>query len=157
MCIVIDMNTLAPVFNQGSKKHKEFKPVRQWVVEGNGHLVYGGTGYKDELKKVPRYSRLFRLLKDAGRAFEVNEILVDSEHARLIKKTRGTNCDDQHIIAIFIVSGCRLFCSEDSRADKHIKNKNLYPKKHPVPMIYRNHKHAPLLNPKNIVKLSNIN
>ena len=156
MCIVIDMNTLPSVFNQESKKHNEFKPVRHWVVEGKGHLVYGGTEYKDELKKLRRYSRIFRLLKDAGRAFEVNGIMVDTEHARILKKTRGTDCNDQHIIAIFVVSGCVLFCSEDSRADKHIKNKNLYPKKHPTPRIYRNRKHTSLLNPKNIMKLRNI-
>lgn len=150
------MNILPSVFKQESKKHNEFEPVRHWVAEGKGHLVYGGTGYKDELKKMHKYFRIFRLLKDAGRAFEVNGIMVDDECARLLEETQGTDCNDQHIIAIFVVSRCRLFCSEDSRADKHIKNKNLYPKKHPIPMIYRNRKHTFLLNSKNIVKLHNI-
>lgn len=49
MCIVVDINTLALVFSPESKKHAEFSPVKKWVEEGRGFVVYGGTSYKAEL------------------------------------------------------------------------------------------------------------
>jgi hypothetical protein len=156
MCIVIDTNTLAQVFNQNSKAHQDFEPVRHWVTEGEGHVVYGGTKYKKELLKAQRYLRLFRLLKDANRAFEIEKEMVDAECLRLKQATKGTNCNDQHIIAIFIVSGCRLFCSCDSQSDKYITDNSLYPKGHPRPSIYRSLNHKHLLKRRYIVKLRNV-
>ena len=156
MCIVIDTNTLALVFNQNTVGHEEFEPVRKWVTTGPGHVVYGGTKYKEELSRAYRYLRMFRLLKDARRACEIDQNMVDVEHARLDQKTAGTGCNDQHIIAIFVVSACRLFCSHDTCADKYIRDKSLYPKKHPPPSIYRTSKHVHLLCKKYIVKLRNV-
>lgn len=156
MCIVIDTNTLAHVFNESSAGHQDFEPVFDWVTTGPGHVVYGGTKYKKELWKAPRYLRIFRLLKDARRACEIDQNMVDEEHARLDQKTQGTDCNDQHIIAIFVVSGCRLFCSHDRCADKYIRDKSLYPKRHSRPSIYRNRKHQRLLCQKYIVKLRNV-
>ena len=156
MCIVIDTNSLAHVFNNNSIQHQHFQPVFQWIVEGEGHVVYGGTKYKDELLKAHRYLRLFRRLKDARRAFEIDQGMVDAEGVRLEEKTKGTNCNDQHIIAIFVVSGCRLFCSLDNKADKYIRDKSLYPKGRARPSIYRNRNHEHLLSRKYIVRLRNV-
>lgn len=156
MCIVIDTNAISDVFNQNSKQHKDFQPVRHWIVEGEGHAVYGGAKYKEELSKAHRYLRLFRLLKDARRAFEIDQGMIDTEQIRLEKETEGLACNDQHIIAIFVVSGCRLFCSHDSRADKYIRDKSLYPKGHARPSIYRSCNHQHLLSRKYIVKLRNV-
>ena len=156
MCIVIDINTLALVFNQNTAGHQEFEPVRNWVITGSGHVVYGGTKYKKELSRAYRYLRLFRLLKDKRRACEIDQNMVDAEHARLDQKTQGTGCNDQHLIAIFAVSGCRLFCSHDRCADKFIRDKSLYPKNHPRPSIYRTRRHEHLLCTRYIVKLRNV-
>ncbi len=156
MCIVIDTNALAPVFNQNSKSHQDFEPVCHWVTKGDGHIVYGGTKYKKELLKAHKYLRLFRRLKDARRAYEINEDLVNAEHVQLKQKTKGTDFNDQHIIAIFVVSRCRLFCSCDSRSDKYIRDKSLYPKRHTRPSIYRNSKHKHLLSQQYIVRLHNV-
>jgi len=156
MCIVIDTNALSYVFNQNSKGHQDFEPVRKWVIEGEGRIVYGGTKYKEELLKAHRYLRLIRRLKDARRACEIKEELVNAECVRLEKTTKGTNCNDQHIIAIFVVSGCRLFCSCDSRSDKYIRDKSLYPKGQPRPSIYRSCNHRHLLSRKYIVRLRNV-
>src|ERR1700690_3851944 len=119
MCIVIDTNVFATVFNKNCKMHNEFEPVRYWITQGEGHVVYGGSKYKKELKTAYKYLRIFKLLKDARRAFEIKAAVVDAEEARLKRITSGTDCNDQHIIAIFIASGCRLFCSVDNRADKY--------------------------------------
>jgi hypothetical protein len=60
MCIVIDVNTLASVFNPETEKHEEFSPVKRWIEGGKGFVIYGGTKYKAELQKTFRYLRLIR-------------------------------------------------------------------------------------------------
>ncbi len=52
MCIIIDVNALNEVFNTDSVNHLEFKPVRDWIIEGKGKVLYGGTKYRDELMRT---------------------------------------------------------------------------------------------------------
>jgi hypothetical protein len=82
--------------------------------------------------------------------------LVDAREAELIAITQGTGCDDQHIIAILCVSGCRLVCSRDSRSYEFIKCKRYYPKRCRVPRIYSSSKNVDLLSDKNCARLRNI-
>jgi hypothetical protein len=49
MCIIIDADTLGLVFNPETKEHKKFKPVLEWINNGKGKIVYGGTKYEKEL------------------------------------------------------------------------------------------------------------
>lgn len=155
MCIVIDTNALAPVFNESCADHVQFSPIRDWIIDGDGFIVWGGSKYERELKKAVRYLRLFRLLKDSGKAVEVSKKLVNATEKSTKLKSKGTKCNDQHIISIFIVSGCRLLCSIDNSADKYIKNKTFYPKKHKIPSIYRGLNQKHLLVKKNIVEIRN--
>ena len=58
MCIVIDTNAMPSVFNSNCTNHKEFAPVRSWIINGRGHLVFGGTKYKKEICQMGRYRRI---------------------------------------------------------------------------------------------------
>lgn len=58
MCIVIDINTMAAVFNVNSEKHDEFKHVRAWIEKGHGVIVYGGSKFIKELTRASRYLSL---------------------------------------------------------------------------------------------------
>lgn len=49
MPIIIDINCLGSVFDSRSKKHGDFKPVFDWITNGKGKLVYGGSTFKREL------------------------------------------------------------------------------------------------------------
>jgi len=155
MCLVVDANVFSSVFRCDSCQHVDFAPVLRWITTGPGFLVYGGTKYNDELRNAKRYLGVFIELKNKGRAKEVNRTLVD-QHEQLVKNLLGQNkCDDFHIIAIFRVSGCALFCSNDARADCYIKDRRLYEKGQHPPSIYRNKSHRTLLNPHNIVQIRN--
>lgn len=156
MCVVIDANTFAKVFNSDCADHAKFAPVKTWVMEGRGRIVYGGTKYKTELVNAPKYLKLFRLLKDSKRAFEVRQDLVDEREREILGLTAGSDCDDQHIIAIFCVSKCLLFCSSDSRAYPFIKDKRLYPKRHKRPAIYKSSRNSSLLCDRYIVPIQNL-
>jgi hypothetical protein len=126
MCVVIDMNVLCCVFQASNPQHQDFSPVKIWVTQGNGFIVFGGTHYKEELRKAKSYFGLFLELSKQGKVKQVNHELVD-EHERQVEAILGhPDCDDAHLIAIIRVSGCRLICSNDRRADKHLKNRKCY-------------------------------
>lgn len=127
MCIVVDTNTLAPVFNEKSDRHPEFVHVKNWIDKGHGFLVFGGTKFKEELGKAYRYLRLIRLMKDSGQAVAIRDDVVDAEEERVKALTDGTGCDDQHIIGLLSASKCPLVCSDDARAYPYFRDRNLYP------------------------------
>ncbi len=156
MCLVVDANVFSSVFRSDSCNHAEFAPVLSWITDGPGFLVYGGTKFNDELKNAKRYLAVFIELKKKGKAKEVSRALVD-QHEEVVKNLVGHDkCDDFHIIAIFRVSGCLLFCSNDARADCYIKDKQLYENGQRPPSIYRSGKHRKLLNQHNIVQIRNV-
>jgi hypothetical protein len=155
MCIVIDTNAFAPVFNDNCEAAFQFAPIKDWILSGNGFIVFGGSKYRRELKKSYRYLRLIRELKKIRKAVEVSKSLIDSFENNLKIKTANTQCNDQHIIAIFCVSKCLLFCSNDSSFDKFLKNKAYYPKGQKIPKIYRSLKNKALVDDKYITKIQN--
>ena len=118
--------------------------------------MFGGTKYKRELKKAYRYLRLFRQLKDAHRAIEIRQDMVDVCERWLIKEIKQTKCNDQHIIAIFSVSNCHLLCSHDAKSYKFVRNKQYYPKRQKLPLIYRSAKNKELLCDRHIVDLRHV-
>ncbi len=64
MSIIIDTNTLAPVFDSDCELFDEFRPVFDWVnCTSEAVFVYGGTTYKAELIKAKKYFRILSLLK----------------------------------------------------------------------------------------------
>ena len=144
MCIVVDINTLAPVFSENCRRHQDFLDIKKWINAGKGFLVYGGTKYKNELGKT-RYLRLIRLMKDAGRAVPIRDDVVDSMEATLLTKTKGMKCDDQHIIALLGASWCPLLCSADLRSFDYIKDRSLFPSGMPQVRIYTSARNADLL------------
>ena len=108
MCIVIDTCTFASVFDPNSRKHNDFRPVRRWIVSGNGKVVYGGTKYKQELRKTSKYLRIIAELSKASRVVAIPDESVDAKQREIEKAFNHRDFDDPHIVAIVIVSGCRL-------------------------------------------------
>lgn len=127
MCIVVDINTLAPVFNETCERHPDFVHVKVWIEKRHGFLVFGGTKFKEELHKAYRYLRLVRQMKDSGHAVAIRDDVVDTEEERVKELTAGTGCDDQHIIGLLCASRCPLVCSGDARAYPYLRDRNLYP------------------------------
>lgn len=145
MCIVIDVNALAMVFDGSNAKHNEFSPIKEWITDGKGFLVFGGKKYKRELEKLVQYLKIIRLLKDGGKAISIKDDVVDTIENNVIEKTTGTNCNDQHIIALLAASKCSLLCSTDISSFDFIKDRSLYPKKSPKVKIYKSIKNKNLL------------
>jgi len=155
MCIVIDANTIACVFEEDCKKHNDFRPVKNWIYEGGGKMVVGGTKFKSEIYGMRKYAKVFKLLKDARKLCEIVDSEVDNKEQAILKMTAMTNCNDQHVIALISVSGCRLVCSEDKASFKYLKDCRFYPKGK-RPKIYSSKANKKLLTSNFIVKLSSL-
>lgn len=157
MCFVLDINAFHIVFNTSHCTHKEFKPLLKWLYgQPKTCLVVGGTHYRNELKNLNSHLARLVELRRAGKLRYICDSLVDQEETRLKMTVQHKNFDDPHIVAIFCVSGCRIFASKDKRADPFIKMKKLYPKGQTPPSIYRSHTQKSLLCNSNIVSLRNV-
>lgn len=153
MCIVIDINCLGSIFNKNNTDHEAFRPVYDWIIHGKGKMVYGGTKYKKELRNAGKYIKLLTQLKKAGKIIEVNDREVNKCHDELDAVIQHSDFDDPHLIAIIIVSGCRLICSLDKRAYQFIKKKELYPAHFKRPKIYSGKSNSNLLSDENIANI----
>jgi predicted nucleic acid-binding protein len=145
MCIIVDACTFASVFDVQSADHAHFHPVLEWLVDGKGKLVYGGTRYRDELRRSPRYLHLFVQFKKAGKIVEIEDAQVDAIQQHLEAYVSNPDFDDAHIVGIVTVSGCLLICTNDKRAIPYLKRVDLYPRGTTRPKIYSSRRNKRLL------------
>ncbi|MFD2938378.1 hypothetical protein [Spirosoma flavum] len=148
MCIIIDTNTLSSVFKNDDAQHHVFEPVKRWIMEGKGKVVYGGSKYISELG--PNYVRLFSLLRGAGKAVFVPNDIVDSDMNVVSAQITHDNFDDQHIVALLRVSGCKLICSSDRRAYPFFRHNLFFNPARNKPKIYSSLGNTSLLVDRNI-------
>jgi len=146
MCILIDINCLASVFQTTSVEHSEFKPVLDWILNGKGRIIYGGTKYINEIPR--KYLPILKTLKDVHLAKLIDTHQVDVYEKQLKSLDLGA-FNDHHLVAIIAVSGCMLLCTQNiskSNDDlKQFKNKSLYPQNAKEPSIYRGKSNKNLL------------
>jgi hypothetical protein len=120
MCVIIDSNCLAMVFDHDNKQHSRFVPVWNWV-NGKGCMVYGGTKYMEELQKLPRYLAIVVELRKTRHAIPVQTKTVDRIAATLKREYPDPKFNDQHIVALVIASRCVVVCTDDKKAISYLK------------------------------------
>jgi hypothetical protein len=99
---------------------------------------------------------LKKLIRSA-KAYEINEFKVNNEEKIVYSLLdNNTKFNDCHIVAIFRVSKCKIFCSEDKSSDKYITDNRLYHKGQRHPSIYRSRNHKNLLCDSNIVDIRRV-
>jgi hypothetical protein len=156
MCVVIDMNTLSCVFNPENKEHNEFKSVLDWIDNGKGRIVYGGSKYLSELEKMTHYRRILIDYRRKRKVIKLADDKVDQKQQELEAIIPNPDFNDAHIVAIIIVSGCRLLCSNDSSSYPFIREKKLYPPKFGKVSIYKGYADKNMLQSWNVNKLCKI-
>lgn len=153
MCIIVDTNSLASVFDRSAVDHSDFEPVLDWIINGKGKLIFGGSKYISELKKSPKYLTVINRLKNmANKVIVVNCKLVDSTEENIRKQVSDPDFDDPHLPAIVIVSQCMLICSKDTRSVRFVTMPELYPRGVDVPKYYTGIQNKNLLCDKYIHK-----
>ena len=150
MCIIIDTNSLASVFNTNSTKHSEFKPVFDWIFKRNGKIVFGGSKYAGELGK---YLGIFGELRRINKAVSIPDAEVDHQEVRVIEELKHTDCNDQHLIGLLIVSKCKLICSLDKEAYDFFTHPTFFKPARNRPKIYSGKGNSDLLRNLNIAAI----
>lgn len=145
MAIIIDTNCFANVFIRTSANHDQFKPVLDWIINGKGIVVYGGSKYLSELKKAPKYLPILRFLKEVNKVCQGNADNIDRIQSEIEAIITDPDFDDPHLPAIVIDTKCKLICSEDKRSITFVKDKALYPKGFSIPVFYTSFRNYDLL------------
>lgn len=164
MCIVIDAELFSSITGKSDKKYKDYKPVVDWVVYGKGKVVYGGSKYAREVMRHGRFSTFIAELRRMSKTVVIDKKDVDFSHKFLERSFRGKKYNDHHILAIVVVSGCKLICSVDkglhslvkecysTESRKTIINGCPNPGTLRKPSIYQNGEHKKLLCDSNIAQ-----
>lgn len=164
MCIIIDTNVLSSVLNLQSSDHEEFQPVFAWIAYGKGKMVFGGTTYIAELTRVKTFNKLLTEWQRNRKLVRIDDANVDNMEHLLSQNITGPQFNDHHIVAIVLVSGCKLICSNDTGLHALISTcystgartliKRLSPHSGSIrcPKIYKGRRHRALLSDRNIAK-----
>lgn len=147
MCLIVDANCFSHVFNKKDKRHEGFLPVYDWLFYGHGGaLIYGGDKYKEEINfTTPTYKPLLAELERKGRLLKMCGKCVNEVSEELKETVQDRHFDDEHILALVIVSRCHVVCTDDMRAIEFLKKTELYPIGVNPPKIYRSKRNADLV------------
>jgi hypothetical protein len=135
MCIIIDANAAHDLKNATP----DGKPVLSWLLRGRGGLVAGGKLTR-ELVSAGLDGTLVTLAR-AGRFHRVPDDDVDSTQATL-REQGLCRSNDLHVLAVAIVSGCRLIFTRDRELHRDSRNRAVL---EPTAVIYQTAAHSHLL------------
>lgn len=151
MCIVIDTNVFSRVFDKGNTEHAEYKAVRDWIYEGKGKMVYGGSTYeKENIQNSKRNRALINSLDLAKKVYRANKAEVDIHEKRAKGIFNKKEFDDPHLAAIVCTSGCKLICTYDKNSLEYLKSPKIYKSYSAIPKFYLSKKNTDLLADRNI-------
>jgi predicted nucleic acid-binding protein len=135
MCIIVDAN----VARHLSAPTDDGEPILKWLLRGKGGLVVGGHLKKELARSGLR--AILVVLNQAGRLHTLDDDRVMAASKQISDK--GICCsNDCHVIAVAIVSGCRLIFTKDQDLHKDAKNTNIL---RPAASIYQTKEHRHLL------------
>jgi len=77
MKIVIDANAFSAITNIRAATHMDFKPLMEYVTDGEGRIAYGGSKYLLEINKHSEFKKLLFLLDTARKTVVADRAEVD--------------------------------------------------------------------------------
>jgi len=150
MCIIIDTDTLGRVFDPTNAEHRLFEPVLKWIIEGPGIIVYGGSTYEKQLRAAKRYIPIITEFGRKRKVYVVDLHAVDAKEREIRGRLSHRDFDDQHLVAILLVSGCLLVCTADKESHQFLRHPTFFPRRNARPKIYGRLRDKPLLCSRNI-------
>ncbi|MCX6640416.1 MAG: hypothetical protein NTW14_08055 [bacterium] len=133
MCLILDVNFLS------AAAESDKKPVSDWLFSDRivGKMVVGGK-LTEELEQFEKGIDLMRRLERRGRLRKENNLMVKNKTQELIDNN-SCKSNDQHVIALAILSGARILCSFDKNLHSDFKDKKMIDQ--PRGRIYQNASH----------------
>ena len=133
MCVILDTNCIGK-FNIGTDE--DIKPVRHWVYNRNGKIVYANTEkFRREWKSAGGY----KLRRELLRRNKLKEILAQNVVEKKNEIRGEIISDDEHIIALALVAEVKVLVSDDVKLIRDFKDHITRGK------VYRTKKHTHLL------------
>ncbi len=110
MCAIVDANVAYQVF--GEDRPPAGEGFFDWLSSPRGQLVVGGK-LREELSRDLRFQRWLTTAVRYGRARSVIDDEVD-KRAQELQRTGVCKSDDEHVLALALVSGARLLYTNDT-------------------------------------------
>jgi hypothetical protein len=152
MCVVIDTCCLASVFDSRNKRHPNFSPVLKWIAYGNGRMILGGTKYKQELERAPKFLKILSEFEKSRKVIEIPREKVDALALGLKEAVPDPSFNDEHLVALVIASRCCVVCTDDKNAILYLQRRDFYSEARlKRPKIYRYKKHGVMCSDQNVV------
>jgi hypothetical protein len=124
VCLIIDANCAATVF--ASPTPIDFQPIHHWINKRRGFLVLGGKN-KEELFSINNAKLAISEWNRKSRASIINEGEIRAKEVDLRRQGLVTS-NDEHVLALAIVSGARWLCSTgDNALCTDFKNRRIIP------------------------------
>jgi len=136
--LIIDVNTVPKIYPTPSSDHV---PLYRAIASNKAAVVYGGK-LRIEYLRLNWFRRILRGLDQRGAARLCKDAPVDQE-ARRLRRQAALRSNDEHILALAIVSTARVLCSDDNALCEDFKDRNILPP--PRGKIYRRASHDALL------------
>ena len=119
MCVVIDADTFSEISDESNK---DFKPLRNWISQEGHTVIHGGSEYKEHLKNHGKFRGYLKDLWRAGSTQKLNDEEIDNTEVFLQTNFVKAKYNDHHIVAILLVSGCKVVSSHDQGLHELIKD-----------------------------------
>lgn len=156
MCLVIDADCFSRVFDKTNKEHLQFKPIWEWINDGKGRMIYGGTKYGTQLRTSRKFLPIVTELEKKGKTVRIPDSVVDDLATAIKGKITDANFDDEHLVALVVASRCRVVCTKDTGAISFLRRNDVFADYAGVsrPSIYRGHRtHTKLCSNAHIVAI----
>ena len=114
MCTVIDADTFSYFCNPDSAMYSDFQPVRDWIENSNRKIVYGGMDYRNHLSNHKKFLGYLMEQSRKGKIERLNNYEVDRVTDAIKANYTRADFNDHHIVAIVLLSRCKLVCSRDN-------------------------------------------
>ena len=121
MCAIVDNNVANEVF--GRNPPEAGKHFRRWIGGRNGRLAVGGR-LLEELRGNSGFREWFRQNELSGQLLQVSAERVGQQEQR-VKRTGLCTSDDEHVLALALVSGARLLYTNDAALIADFKNREI--------------------------------
>lgn len=121
MCGIVDANVANEVF--GHDRPPAGERFFDWLEDPRGQLVFGGR-LRRELSRNQRFVQWFGVAVRLGRARSVADADVEAR-AHELRQQHVCVSDDEHVVALALVSGARLLYTNDAALIDDFKNREI--------------------------------
>ncbi len=133
MCVILDTNCIGK-FNKGIDE--DIIPVKHWVYNRNGKIVYANT---EKFREEWKGSRGYELRRELLRRNKLKDVPAEDVIEKENELKGKIVSDDEHVIALALVARVKVLVSDDEKLIRDFKNHIVQGK------VYKTKKHTHLL------------